>query len=82
MTHTWTPRSSDDVARASARKSDRLYALYHGLVLVYGGFLLGVLSHALWVGDYDLIPRVIPFSCLFLLLVTGMVWWRRRRGLT
>ena len=58
--------------------SDRAFGFFRGLVLVYGGFLLGILTHAWWVGDADLV--FWPWSAVFLVLLIGLVVWQRRRS--
>lgn len=80
MTGTQSYTSSGGVTQRG--RSDRMYDVYHGAVLVYGGFVAGGLAHALWVGAYDSIPAMIPFSCLFIVLVAGMIWWQARRAQT
>lgn len=79
MTGTGTYGPTSGVAQRRPT-SDRLYNLYHGAVLVYGGFIAGILAHALWTGAYDSVAAMIPFSCLFIVLVAGMVWWQSRRA--
>jgi hypothetical protein len=60
------------------RASDRAFRLYRGLILVYAGFLLGILGHAGWTGDDDLV--FWPWSSAFLLMLIGFVVWQRRRS--
>ena len=46
---------------------------------LYGAFVLGVLACALWLGADEVLTACVPFSALFVILVGGLVTWRRRR---
>lgn len=73
-------RAVGDAAAVGEQRAQpsRLLGLYRALVLVFGGFLGGILAHALWIGATDTVSAVIPFTTLFVVLVAGLVWWQRR----
>jgi hypothetical protein len=77
MTDTRSSAPPEVTGTRRSRRSGRLFEFYQTLVWVYGGFLLGILSYAWWAGNDDLV--FWPWSLVFLLLLTGLILWQRRR---
>lgn len=63
-------------------RSDRMFDLYRTSVYLYGAFILGVLSCALWLGADSVLAACIPFSATFVILIGGLITWRGRRQRT
>lgn len=61
--------------RTGRRGSEVAFGFYRALIWVYGGFLLGLLTYALRVGDEIVFW---PWSSVFILLLVGLAVWRHR----
>jgi hypothetical protein len=74
-TQRWARREGEI---ADGRKAaSRAFDIYRALFQLYTGFVLGLLAHAGWTGD-DLV--FWPWSLAFLVMLTALVVWQRRRS--
>lgn len=76
MTETQSAASAeaDGVARRSG--SQRALGVLQQMIGIYGGFLVGLLTHAWWSGDDDLV--FWPWSLAFLVMLTGWLVLQRK----
>ena len=80
MTETQSVASARADGLRGRSGTQRALEVLRSVIWVYGGFLLGFLTHAWWSGDDDLV--FWPWSLAFVALLAGWLVLQRREART
>ena len=76
MTETRSPATAEAEGLGARSGTQRALRVLRLVIWVYGGFLLGFLTHAWWSGDDDLV--FWPWSFTFMVMLAGWLVLQRR----